>query len=713
MKKVRVYELAKELDIESKALVEFLADLGAEVKNHMSTIEDDIAVMVRDHFASNEPEVAVKVKEEDDSKTRRLSKTKKNPTEKRSVAEEDRKVDKISAQKNKGKGRQTGRGQRKGQGRRGGQKRFQESPPPVRKKDLELQDTIVVKELAMKLSVSAAEVIKKLMKLGVMATVTQSIDFDTAALICTDYGVTAHRHRDLAETVYTEEPDSEETLELRPPVVTIMGHVDHGKTTLLDGIRKTKVTETEAGGITQHIGAYQIKYNDKKITFLDTPGHEAFTAMRSRGAQVTDIAILVVAADDGVMPQTVEAINHAKAAGVPIIVAVNKMDRENANPDRVKQELTEYELVAEEWGGETIFVELSALRLEGIDDLLEMILLTAEMGELRANPNRPARGTVIEAQLDKGRGPVATILISNGTLRVGDTFVVGRVSGRVRAMLDDKGRTVVEAGPAQPVEVLGMTAVPDAGDVMVVVTDDQTARQVASMNQDKRRETETKSSRVTLDDLFARIKEGEVKDLNIVLKGDVQGSVEAVRASLEKLSTDEVRVQVIHQGVGAVSETDVSLAAASNAIIVGFNVRPDPNARRASEREGVDIRLYRIIYNLLDDVKAAMVGLLDPDYVEDVLGRAEVRQTFRVPNAGVVAGCYVTDGKITRQAQIRVLRDNVVIHEGTISSLKRFKDDVREVQQNYECGIGVERFNDVKEGDEIEAFVMKEVKRTL
>ncbi len=713
MKKVRVYELAKELDIESKALVEFLADLGAEVKNHMSTIEDDIAVMVRDHFASNEPEVAVKVKEEDDSKTRRLSKTKKNPTEKRSVAEEDRKVDKISAQKNKGKGRQTGRGQRKGQGRRGGQKRFQESPPPVRKKDLELQDTIVVKELAMKLSVSAAEVIKKLMKLGVMATVTQSIDFDTAALICTDYGVTAHRHRDLAETVYTEEPDSEETLELRPPVVTIMGHVDHGKTTLLDGIRKTKVTETEAGGITQHIGAYQIKYNDKKITFLDTPGHEAFTAMRSRGAQVTDIAILVVAADDGVMPQTVEAINHAKAAGVPIIVAVNKMDRENANPDRVKQELTEYELVAEEWGGETIFVELSALRLEGIDDLLEMILLTAEMGELRANPNRPARGTVIEAQLDKGRGPVATILISNGTLRVGDTFVVGRVSGRVRAMLDDKGRTVVEAGPAQPVEGLGMTAVPDAGDVMVVVTDDQTARQVASMNQDKRRETETKSSRVTLDDLFARIKEGEVKDLNIVLKGDVQGSVEAVRASLEKLSTDEVRVQVIHQGVGAVSETDVSLAAASNAIIVGFNVRPDPNARRASEREGVDIRLYRIIYNLLDDVKAAMVGLLDPDYVEDVLGRAEVRQTFRVPNAGVVAGCYVTDGKITRQAQIRVLRDNVVIHEGTISSLKRFKDDVREVQQNYECGIGVERFNDVKEGDEIEAFVMKEVKRTL
>lgn len=715
MKKVRVYELAKELDIESKALVDFLADLGAEIKNHMSTIEDDIAVMVRDHFAANEPEVDVKVKEEDDSKTKRLSKTKKKPTEKKSVAEEDRKVDKISTQKNKNKGRRNGQGQRKGpQGRRGGKRQpAAEAAPPVRKKELELQDTIVVKELAMKLSVSAADVIKRLMRLGVMASVTQSIDYDTAALICTDYGVAVHRHKDLAETVYTEIPDSEESLVLRPPVVTIMGHVDHGKTTLLDGIRKTKVTESEAGGITQHIGAYQINYNSKKITFLDTPGHEAFTAMRSRGAQVTDIAVLVVAADDGVMPQTVEAINHAKAAGVPIIVAVNKMDRENANPDRVKQELTEYNLVAEEWGGETIFVELSALRLQGIDDLLEMILLTAEMEDLRANPNRAARGTVIEAQLDKGRGPVATILISTGTLRVGDTFVVGTVSGRVRAMLDDKGRNVKEAGPAQPVEVLGMTAVPDAGDVMVVVPDDQTARQVASMNQEKRRESEMKSSRVTLDDLFARIKEGEVKDLNIVLKGDVQGSVEAVRASLEKLSTDEVRVQVIHQGVGAVSETDVNLAAASNAIIVGFNVRPEPNARRAADKERIDIRLYRIIYNLLDDVKAAMVGLLDPDYVEEVLGRAEVRQTFRVPNVGVIAGSYVTDGKITRQAQIRVLRDNVVIHEGSIASLKRFKDDVREVQQNYECGIGVERFNDVKEGDEIEAFIMKEVKRTL
>ncbi len=707
MKKIRVYELARELDIESKVLVDFLSELGAEIKNHMSTIEDDIAEMVREHFASESSNAAAEDKVKEPPKARKEEKPKQKP-EKRQAAEENRRAGKAG-QRRKKPMRSGGKKQQKNGRPR--EKRAQ--PAPVRKRDLELRDTVVVKDLAQKLGVSASDCIKRLMKLGVMASVTQSIDFETAALVCSEYGVEARRHRDLTETVYEERPEDEEALEMRPPVVTIMGHVDHGKTTLLDGIRRTKVTETEAGGITQHIGAYQIEYNGKKVTFLDTPGHEAFTAMRSRGAQVTDIAILVVAADDGVMPQTVEAINHAKAAEVPIIVAVNKIDRESANPDRVKQELTEYNLVTEEWGGDTIFVPVSALRFEGIDELLEMILLTAEMEDLKANPNRPARGTIVEAELDKGRGPVATVLVSTGTLKIGDTFVVGTVSGRVRAMIDDKGRSVKEARPSQPVEVLGMTAVPTAGDVLVVVPDDQTARQVASMMQDKQRDSQQKTSRVSLDDLFAKIKEGEMKDLNVVLKGDVQGSVEAVRASLEKLSTDEVRVQVIHQGVGAVSETDVNLAAASNAIIVGFNVRPEPNARRAAEREGVDIRLYRIIYNVLDDIKAAMSGLLEPDYVEEVLGRAEVRQTFRVPNAGTVAGCYVLDGKITRQAQVRVLRDNVVIHEGPIASLKRFKDDAREVQQNYECGIGLERFNDVKEGDIIEAYTMKEVQRTL
>jgi translation initiation factor IF-2 len=492
-----------------------------------------------------------------------------------------------------------------------------------------------------------------------------------------------------------------------------MGHVDHGKTTLLDSIRKTRVTATEAGGITQHIGAYQIVYNDNRITFLDTPGHEAFTAMRSRGAKVTDIAILVVAANDGVMPQTVEAINHAKAAGVPIIIAINKVDLPAANPDRVKQELTEHGLVVEEWGGDTIAVEVSALQGEGIDELLDMILLVAEMEDLKADPERPARGTVIEAQLDRGRGPVATVLISSGTLRVGDAFVVGNECGKVRALVNDQGQNVQEAGPAMPVEVLGIDGVPEAGDPFVVVQDEQTARQVASLQQEKQRERDlSRSSRVSLDDLFQRIQEGEVKELNLVVKADVHGSAEAVRASLEKLSTDEVKVNIIHQAVGAVSESDVLLAAASNAVIIGFNVRPEPNARRAAERDGVDIRVYRIIYNLLDDVEAAMVGLLDPEYKEQVLGRAEVRQTFKVPGA-VVAGCYVQEGKIVRSAQIRLLRDNVIIHEGQISSLRRFKDDVREVAQGYECGIGIERYNDVKEGDVIEAFTMVKVERTL
>ena len=492
-----------------------------------------------------------------------------------------------------------------------------------------------------------------------------------------------------------------------------MGHVDHGKTTLLDSIRKTKVTATEAGGITQHIGAYQVVYNGKPITFLDTPGHEAFTAIRARGAKATDVAVLVVAANDGVMPQTVEALNHAKAANVPIIVAINKTDLHAANPERVKQELTEHGLVVEEWGGDTIAVNVSALHDEGIDELLEMILLVAEVEDLKANPSCPARGTVIDAKLDKGRGPVATVLISSGTLHVGDAFAVGNVCGKVRALINDQGEAIKEAGPSTPVEVLGISDVPEAGDIFVVVKDEQTARQVASIQKEKQRDRDlSRFTRITLDDLFQRIQKGEVKELNLVIKADVQGSAEAVRASLEKLSTDEVRVNVIHQGVGAISESDVLLATASNAVIIGFNVRPEPNARKAAERDGVDIRVYRIIYNLLDDVKAAMAGLLDPEFKEQTLGRAQVRQTFKIPG-GVIAGSYVLEGKITRSSEVRVLRDNVIIHEGKISSLKRFKDDVREVTHGYECGIGIERFNDIKDGDVIEAFVMVKVERSL
>ena len=693
MKKMRIYELAKELDLESKVLVEFLNDLGADVASHMSTIEEDIAEMLREHFAPPE-EVSVPgyVPEEED--TPKVKKPKK-----RSFEERDE-----SASAPKGKGKKKGR-------RSQGTKVVK--PSSSKKQAITLPESISVNDLAQKLGVSGTELIKQLMKIGIMASLSQTIDYDIAAIVAAEYAIEVQPEQDLAEEIFAEICEDPASLLPRPPVVTIMGHVDHGKTTLLDSIRKTKVTATEAGGITQHIGAYQIVYKDKPITFLDTPGHEAFTAMRSRGARVTDVAVLVVAANDGVMPQTVEAINHAKAAGVPIIVAINKTDLQAANPDRVKQELTEHELVVEEWGGDTIAVNVSALHGEGINELLEMILLVAEVEDLRANPDCPARGTVIDAKLDRGRGPVATVLISSGTLRVGDSFAVGNVCGRVRALINDQGENIKEAGPSTPVEVLGITDVPAAGDSFVVVKDEQTARQVASIQQEKQRDRDlSRFSRVTLDDLFQRIQEGEVKELNLVIKADVQGSAEAVRASLEKLSTDEVRVKVIHQAVGAISESDVLLAAASNAIIIGFNVRPEPNARKAAERDGVDIRVYRIIYNLLDDVKAAMAGLLDPEFKEEVIGRADVRQTFKVPG-GVVAGCYVVDGKITRASEVRVLRDNVIVHEGKIASLKRFKDDVREVTHGYECGIGVERFNDIKDGDVIEAFIMVKVERTL
>ena len=717
MGKVRVYELAREIGIRSKQLVEFLQELGADVKNHMSTIEEDVAVLVKEHFASEYEEKKPKEVKSEVAKHKATGTAKPSPA---ASSKADSGIDKDSDEDASGKqkrGRTRPRkqrtGSRKGEGRRQGSGK-RSAPVPQKPREVEIPESITVKELAARMSVPATSIIKKLMSIGVMATVPQSISWEAAATVAEDFGfaVTLPEIRTIDPLADVEDPP--EKLQARPPIVTIMGHVDHGKTTLLDAIRESKVTEEEAGGITQHIGAYQIQLRGRKITFLDTPGHEAFTAMRSRGAQVTDLAVLVVAADDGVMPQTKEAISHAQAADVPIIVAINKMDRPDANPDRVKQSLAELNLIPEEWGGDTVCVNISALRKEGIDDLLEMILLVADLRELKANPDRMARGTIIEAKLDKGRGPVATVLISNGTLRVGEAIVAGSVSGRVRAMTDANGKRVEAAGPATPVEVIGLSDVPEAGDELVALADEKLARQVAADKQEEKRAAELRpSTPVSLDDLFERIKEGEVKELNIIIKADVQGSVEAVRQALERLSTDEVRVNVIHGGVGGITESDVNLAATSNAVIIGFNVRPDVNASRVAEWEKVDIRTYRVIYTAIDDVKSAMEGLLEPDYVEDVLGRAEVRATFRVPNVGVVAGSYVSDGKITRNARVRLLRDNVVIHEGAISSLKRFKDDVREVAQGYECGIGLERYNDVKEGDEIEAFVLRAVRRTL
>ena len=589
-------------------------------------------------------------------------------------------------------------------------------PEPVKiEKAVMTAEKITVKDLSERIGKPVSEIIKKLLMLGIFANINNELDFDTAQLICTEFGVElelklAETAEDALEAEDVE--DSEEDLVSRPPVVTIMGHVDHGKTSLLDYIRKSHVTAGEAGGITQHIGAYTVELHGQRITFLDTPGHEAFTAMRARGAQATDIAILVVAADDGVMPQTIEAINHAKAAGVQTIVAINKMDKPTADPDRIRQELTKYELVDEAWGGDTIIVPISAQTGQGVDQLLEMILLVAEVQDYRANPNRKARGIIIEARLDKGRGPVANVLIKNGTLRVGDTIVAGMAYGRVRAMVNDKGERVKEARPSDPVEVIGFNDVPEAGDILSAVDDDSLSRKVAEERRDKARAALIKAqSKTTLDDLFNQISEGQVKELNIIIKADVQGSVEAVKQSLERLSNDEVKVKVIHGGVGAITETDVNLASASNAIIIGFNVRHDNNVRDLAEHEKVDIRLYRVIYNAIEDIQAAMKGMLAPKFKENVLGRCTVRQTFRVSGVGTVAGCYVTDGKIQRNAQIRLLRDNVVVHEGKIDSLKRFKDDAKEVAAGYECGLGIENYNDVKEGDEIECFVMEEISR--
>ena len=583
----------------------------------------------------------------------------------------------------------------------------------ARPKNIKVGETIIVKDLASKMSCTAAEIIKKLMLMGVLASINQEIDFDTAALVASEFGVNVEElPPEVDPTLIPEIVDDPKTLVLRPPVVTVMGHVDHGKTSLLDVIRKTSVSTHEAGGITQHIGAYQVKCQGKKIVFLDTPGHEAFTAMRARGAQVTDIAILVVAADDGVMPQTVEAIHHAKDAGVPIIVAVNKIDKPGANPANVKNELMEHGLVPEEYGGDTIMVEVSAKKNIGISDLLEMVLLVAEVKELKANPKREARGVIIEAQLDKGRGPVATVLVQSGTLRIGDSIVAGTTYGKVRAMLNDRGENVKKAGPSVPVEVLGLNDVPAAGDELAALEEKQ-ARTIAEKRMEKQRNDMIHAKKVSLDDLFNQIQEGHLKDLNIVVKADVQGSVEALNSSLMGLNkNDEVRVRIVHSGVGAVTESDVMLASASNALVIAFNVRPDANARRVADTEGIDIRTYRVIYDALNDVKEAMSGMLAPKYKEIIQGKVEIRQVMKFSKA-LVAGSYVLEGKITNQSKIRIVRDNIEVFDGELDGLRRFKDDVKEVAAGYECGITIKDYKDFREGDIIEAYIMEEVKTSI
>lgn len=692
MSKIRIYEYAKQNNIASKEVINFLKTEDVEVTNHMSAISDEVVKKLDNKFKAK-PEKADK--EQHQPKKQQQNKQKPNQHKQKNQS----KLNKNKKQKGPKKNQQ--------------QERPAAKPVETPGK-ITYHGTLTVQDLADKLNKESAELIKKLMFLGVMATKNQDIDDDAIELICGEYGVEVEKEIILEDTdldKYIEE-DAEEDKQERPAVVTIMGHVDHGKTTLLDSIRHTKVTAGEAGGITQHIGAYQVENDGKKITFLDTPGHAAFTSMRSRGAQITDIAILVVAADDGVMPQTVEAINHAKAAEVPIIVAVNKMDKEGANPDRVMQELTEHELIPEDWGGNTIFVNLSAIKNEGIDDLLEMILLVSEVEELKANPNAKAFGSVIDAQLDKGRGSVATLLVQNGTLRVGDPLVVGNTYGKVRAMVNDIGNRVTEVGPSTPVEITGLHGVPQAGDQFLVFKDEKKARQIGEAREQKQIDANRGSqSTVSLDDLFEQIKQGEMKELNIIVKADVQGSVEALAASLQKIEVEGVNVKIIHTGVGAITESDIILASASKAIVIGFNVRPDVNAKNAAESEKVDLRLHRVIYNAIEEIESAMKGLLDPEYEEKVIGQAEVRETFKVSRIGTIAGSYVTDGKITRDAGVRLIRDGVVLYEGELQALKRFKDDVKEVQTNYECGITISNFNDIKEGDIIEAFVMEEIER--
>lgn len=757
MSKTRVYEYAKKHNLSSKDVIIKLKEMNIEVSNHMTAMEDETVKKLDAVYNKKEEKQQTQQKasqgqnqaqnrnqgqkpNQGQNRNQSQNQQKNNQAqpkaqlkttasafsddERRATTPEKVKTSAVAKKpgnsqpfnkNNKNKQNKNRNQQNQNKGRQN-QQQAPQQPKKVKElpSKITFSDSLTVAELAKKLNREPSEIIKKLFMLGVMATINQDLDKDAIELIATDYGVEVEEEIKIDTTdleVYFTEDDEASMIE-RPSVVTIMGHVDHGKTTLLDSIRNTKVTAGEAGGITQHIGAYQVEENGKKITFLDTPGHAAFTTMRARGAKITDITILVVAADDGVKPQTVEALNHAKAANVPIIVAVNKMDKPTANPDRVMQELTEYGLVPEAWGGETVFVPISALTGEGLDNLLEMILLVGEVEEYKANPNRNAIGTVIEAQLDKGRGSVATLLVQNGTLKIGDPIVVGNTYGRVRAMVSDVGRRVKEAGPSAPVEITGLNDVPQAGDRFVVFDDEKTARQVGEIRSQQAVQAQrSEKARVSLDTLFEHMKQGEMKDLNLIIKADVQGSVEALAAALQKLDVEGVNVRIIHTGVGAINESDITLAAASNGIVIGFNVRPDNNAKRAAESESVDIRLHRIIYKVIEEIESAMKGMLDPVYAEKIIGQAEVRQTFKVSKIGTIAGSYVTDGKITRDSGVRLIRDGVVIFEGEVDALKRFKDDAKEVAQGYECGITIKNFKDVKEGDVIEAYIMEEVER--
>jgi len=759
----RVHEISKMINVSSKELIALLAEHSIEVKNHMTVLEfRDIDIILTTYLNKYDRGDTIEEYYESLKAEKKAAESKKAPKASDAKAEaepvaktEPEKESEPESYEIKKEVNQTvvdtrqnmvdldkldtgkieelvdidkveGKSQKKQKIKKGGQnkkpekdfsnnnKKKKEEKKAQEPKNIAVPDEISVGEFSERLSVPATAVVKKLFELGIMATVSQNIDFETAALIGEDMGYVIEKEIIITDEdrLFNDVEDDPADLEPRSPVVVVMGHVDHGKTSLLDTIRNTNVTAREAGGITQHIGAYRVRVGDKKVTFLDTPGHEAFTAMRMRGAQVTDVAILVVAADDGIMPQTVEAINHAKAAGVTIIVAINKIDKEGANPDRIKQELTEYELVPEEWGGSTICVPISAKYNQNIEELLEMVTLVADMKELKANPNRRAKGTVVEARLDKGRGPVATVLVQNGTLRSGDIIVAGTSVGRVRAMVDDRGNTVKKAGPSVPVEIIGLSEVPEGGDTFYAVDDERKARAVVEKRKEKIKEEAIQArTAVSLDDLFNQIQQGDVKDLNIIVKADVQGSVEAVKQSLSKLSNEEVRVNCIHGGVGGVTESDVMLAAASNAIIVGFNVRPAGGAMESAKRNDVDVRLYRVIYHAIEEIEAAMKGMLAPKFKEVLLGHAEVRDVFKVTGVGAIAGGYVLDGKISRNSQVRIVRDSIIIHEGVLSSLRRFKDDVKEVASGYECGIGVENYNDIKEGDVIESFIMEEVKQ--
>ena len=748
MEKIRGYELSKAFGIPSKEIVKVLHDYNVSDKNHMSALSEYELDVIFEYYTQKNQVADFSMYDNANNPQKQETETTENENEEveNTVVEVTRKVrtvdtrvntvdlDRIDDEKieelipdnvKQGTKKQkiNQKKKQKQQGvKTGGAKQKPTAEDMLKRKEKKekkeqkihvlIPDEITVGQLAERMRRPATEVIKKLMLLGIMASVNETIDFDTASLIVEEMGGTFEKEVILTaeDVLFNDEPDTEEQLKPRSPVVVVMGHVDHGKTSLLDTIRNTNVTDGEFGGITQHIGAHRVRVGDRKITFLDTPGHEAFTAMRARGAMVTDIAILVVAADDGIMPQTIEAIKHAKAAEVSIIVAINKIDKEGANPDKVKQELTEHGLVPEEWGGDTICVEVSAKKGTNIDELLEMVLLVADMRELKANPDRAARGTVIESKLDKGRGPVATVLVQNGTLRVGDIVVAGTAVGHVRAMNDDKGRSVKKAGPSIPVEILGLSEVPEGGDLFYAVDDERKAREVVENRKFKEKQSrQQKAAAISLDNLFEHIEEGKIKDLNIIVKADVQGSVEAVTQSLTRISNDEVRVNVIHGAVGAVTESDVMLASASGAIIVGFNVRPTPGAVTSAENAEVDIRLYRVIYDAIEDIEKALKGMLEPTFREAIIGHAEIRTTFRVSGVGTIGGAYVTDGKIQRNSKVRVVRDGIVIHEGELGSLKRFKDDAKEVNSGYECGLSIDKFNDIKDGDVVEAYVMEQV----